>query len=115
MNSDSPDSEAAYEPYINATRAAGHLSISTKKLLAMARSGVVPAHGIGKGPRKMWRFLLSELDYWMQTEVSFPGRNHAKTHPSDPRLPSRFSSEHGAYFGRKNAANHGTMPSGSPR
>jgi excisionase family DNA binding protein len=57
------------EPYIDAKHAAQYLSMSPKKLLCLARSGGVPAHGIG-GTRKMWRFRLSELDHWMQTEVT---------------------------------------------
>ncbi|MEI9980915.1 MAG: helix-turn-helix domain-containing protein [Edaphobacter sp.] len=58
------------EPYLNAASAAKHLSISAKKLLTMARTGQIPAHGIGYGQRKMWRFRVSELDLWMQTEVT---------------------------------------------
>ncbi len=115
MESASPITDIPHESYLNAVRAAEHLSISPKKLLAMARSGLVPAHGIGTGPRKMWRFLLSELDHWMQTEVSLPGSNHWKIGGSDSRFPSRFSRELSAHFGRKNAAKHGTMPAGSPR
>jgi excisionase family DNA binding protein len=57
------------EPYVDAKSAAQYLSISPKKLLDLARSGRIPAHGIG-GFRKMWRFRLSELDHWMQTEVT---------------------------------------------
>jgi hypothetical protein len=66
----SPLIDIPREPYVNAASAAEHLSISAKKLLTMARAGQVPAHGIGYGQRKMWRFLLSELDLWMQSEVT---------------------------------------------
>lgn len=58
------------EPYIDTERAAKHLSISRKTLLRLARRGALPAHGIGQGRKKMWRFRLSELDQWMQTEVT---------------------------------------------
>jgi excisionase family DNA binding protein len=64
--SDSPVSE----PYIEAGRAADYLSISRKTLLKKARSGRLPAHPIGDGRKKMWRFRVSELDHWMQTEVT---------------------------------------------
>ena len=57
------------EPYVDAKRAAQHLAMSPKKLLSLARSGSIPAHGIG-GFRKMWRFRISELDHWMQTELT---------------------------------------------
>jgi hypothetical protein len=43
--------------------------MSPKKLLNLARSGSVPAHGVGT-TRKMWRFRLSELDLWLQSEVT---------------------------------------------
>lgn len=58
------------EPYIEAGRAAAYLSMSRKTLLKKARSGRLPAHPIGDGRKKMWRFRLSELDRWMQTEVT---------------------------------------------
>jgi excisionase family DNA binding protein len=60
---------APAEPYVEAKRAAQYLAMSPKKLLSLARSGSVPAHGIGAN-RKMWRFRLSELDHWMQTELT---------------------------------------------
>jgi excisionase family DNA binding protein len=63
-------SSAVSEPYIDAERAATHLSISRKTLLRLARRGALPAHSIGQGRKKMWRFRISELDRWMQTEVT---------------------------------------------
>jgi excisionase family DNA binding protein len=65
-----PSLDEASEVYVNAEQAAKYLSISSKKLLALARSGRVPAHGIGDGQRRMWRFRLSELDNWMQSELT---------------------------------------------
>lgn len=58
------------EPYIEAGRAAAYLSMSRKTLLKKARAGRLPAHPIGDGRKKMWRFRISELDCWMQTEVT---------------------------------------------
>ena len=60
----------AMEPYIEAGRAADYLSMSRKTLLKKARTGRLPAHPIGDGRKKMWRFRISELDHWMQTEVT---------------------------------------------
>jgi excisionase family DNA binding protein len=60
----------ALEPYIAADRAAEYLSISRKTLLKKARAGRLPGHPIGEGRKKMWRFRFSELDHWMQTEVT---------------------------------------------
>jgi excisionase family DNA binding protein len=61
---------SAMEPYIEARRAADYLSISRKTLLKKARAGRLPAHPVGDGRKKMWRFRISELDRWMQTEVT---------------------------------------------
>jgi excisionase family DNA binding protein len=58
------------EPYIEAGRAALYLSMSRKTLLKKARAGRLPAHPIGDERKKMWRFRISELDRWMQTEVT---------------------------------------------
>ena len=37
------------------------LVITRRHLLEMARAGEIPAHAIGHGKRKQWRFRLSEL------------------------------------------------------
>lgn len=58
------------EPFVNAERAAMFLSLTRKTLLRLVRRGSIPAHGIGEGRKKIWRFRISELDHWMQTEVT---------------------------------------------
>jgi len=63
-------SQIVPEPYVDAERAASYLSISRKTLLRFARKGKVPARGIGEGKKRMWRFRISELDHWMQSEVT---------------------------------------------
>ncbi|HTF71471.1 MAG TPA: helix-turn-helix domain-containing protein [Edaphobacter sp.] len=89
---DLPDSlDRTREEYVDARRAAKYLSISSKKLLALARSGRVPAHGIGDRQRRMWRFHLSELNHWMQTE---------------PQIAKKE---------RTTSVDRANMPSGSPR
>ena len=70
MHNPSLSSPHVSEPYIEAGRAASYLSISRKTLLSKARSGRLPAHPVGDGRKKMWRFRISELDRWMQTEVT---------------------------------------------
>jgi excisionase family DNA binding protein len=64
-----PSLEITAEEYVDPEHAAKYLSIRSKKLLSLARSGRIPAHGIGDSQRKMWRFRLSELHHWMQTET----------------------------------------------
>ena len=49
------------EPFVDAVRAAGFLSLSRRRVLALARSGAIPAHPLGNGQRRVWRFRLSEL------------------------------------------------------
>lgn len=49
------------EPFVDAERAAQFLSVRPRFLLALARKGAVPAYPLGSGPRKVWRFRLSEL------------------------------------------------------
>jgi hypothetical protein len=64
-------SAATVEPFVNAERAASFLDMPRKTLLGLARRGKLPAHGLpGKGRKKSWRFRISELDHWMQTEVT---------------------------------------------
>jgi excisionase family DNA binding protein len=59
--------QAEFERYLDAEEASSLLNIHTKTLQRMAREGKVPAHPFGDGPRKRWRFLLSELDAWMRS------------------------------------------------
>jgi hypothetical protein len=67
------------EPFVDAERAASFLSMSRKTLLAKSRKGRLQGHTIGEGPRKTWRFRLSELSRWLDGETvdldSHRGRN----------------------------------------
>jgi len=49
------------EPFVTADVAAKFLCITRRRVLEMARSGMIPAHPIGQGKRKQWCFRLSEL------------------------------------------------------
>ena len=58
LSTDSP----ALEPFVDAECAATFLAIGRRQLLAMARSGAIPAYPASLGcRRKQWRFRLSEL------------------------------------------------------
>jgi hypothetical protein len=57
---------ALQEPFVDAGHAANFLAMSRKTLLAKSRSGHLPGHPIGDGPRKIWRFRLSELSRWLE-------------------------------------------------
>jgi hypothetical protein len=49
------------EPFVAAEVAAKFLCLARRRVLEMARAGEIPAHAIGHGKRKQWRFRLSEL------------------------------------------------------
>jgi hypothetical protein len=61
------DPEVFLEPFVDAARAADFLSITPRRLLDMARGQELPAHPLGSGRRKTWRFLLSELHNYIRT------------------------------------------------
>jgi excisionase family DNA binding protein len=58
------------EYYVDAEEAGKFLGIHRRTVLQMARDAVIPAHPLGDGRRKLWRFLLSELDEWMRARVN---------------------------------------------
>jgi excisionase family DNA binding protein len=58
------------EYFEDAGEAAKFLGINRRTVLQMAREGIIPAHPLGDGKRKLWRFLLSELDEWMRSRVN---------------------------------------------
>ncbi len=59
-----------FEPFVDAAHAAAFLDIRRKALLELARRGKLPAHPVGTGQRRTWKFRLSELEHWMLTEVN---------------------------------------------
>jgi hypothetical protein len=52
---------AEVEFFVDANKAAEFLCIRRRRVLEMARAKDIPAHPIGQGRRKTWRFRLSEL------------------------------------------------------
>ena len=59
----------AFEAYVSPEEAAAFLKTNRLKVIRMARSGVLPAHPLGVGRRRQWRFKLSELDKHMQRGI----------------------------------------------
>jgi 5'-3' exonuclease len=49
------------ERFVDATKASEFLNLRPRRLLQLARDGVIPAHPIGNGQRRVWRFRLSEI------------------------------------------------------
>src|SRR6516162_2836306 len=57
------------EPFVTPEEAAHFLKISPVTVKKMAREGWLPAHPIGNGVRKRWRFRISELVSHMRCRV----------------------------------------------
>ena len=55
MNSETP------ERFVDADEAAKFLSLTRRRVLDLARARKLPAHPIGDGTRRIWRFRLSEI------------------------------------------------------
>jgi len=49
------------ESFVDADEAARFLSLTRRRVLDLARTRKLPAHPIGDGSRRVWRFRLSEL------------------------------------------------------
>jgi excisionase family DNA binding protein len=59
------------EYFVDADEAARFLKIDRRTVLEWARLGRVPAHPLDpSSQRKDWRFLLSELDAWLRSQVT---------------------------------------------
>jgi hypothetical protein len=52
---------------LDAREAAAILRMDSRTLIRWARLGQVPAHPLGEGRRKLWRFLEHELLEWVET------------------------------------------------
>ena len=50
-----------FEPFIDAESVAKLLGITPRRVIQMARLGELPAHPLGRGIRRTWRFLMSEI------------------------------------------------------
>jgi excisionase family DNA binding protein len=54
------------EPFVSAKEASQFVRLHPVTLQRLAREGTLPAHPVGDGQRRRWRFLLSELGQWLQ-------------------------------------------------
>jgi excisionase family DNA binding protein len=52
--------------------AAAYLGLDVKTITRWARQGYLPAHPLGEGKRKFWRFLESELAEWLAAKTNRP-------------------------------------------
>jgi hypothetical protein len=64
--------EISLEPFVDVLRAAEFLSVRPRWLMDLARAGKIPAHPLGGGKRRVWRFRLSELAHSMGNKLVAP-------------------------------------------
>ena len=50
--------------------AAAYLGLDEKTVTRWARCGYLPAHPLGEGKRKFWRFLEAELESWLAAKTN---------------------------------------------
>jgi phage terminase Nu1 subunit (DNA packaging protein) len=60
------DTQNRVNPPLDAKEAASILKMNSRTLVYWARRGYVPAHPLGEGKRRLWRFFESELLEWLQ-------------------------------------------------
>jgi excisionase family DNA binding protein len=64
----SPGRGAASHKLMTAVEAAILLGMDHRTLIRWARAGYVPAHPLGEGRRRMWRFFEDELVAWVEAQ-----------------------------------------------
>ena len=68
------------DPLLDAKEAASVLKMNSRTLVRWARCGYVPAHPLGEGKRRLWRFFESELLEWVENrENAFARRSSGST------------------------------------
>jgi excisionase family DNA binding protein len=55
---------------MNPKEAAEDLRLDEKTITRWARKGYIPAHPLGEGKRKFWRFLEHELVDWLNSQTN---------------------------------------------
>jgi hypothetical protein len=60
-NTGKPDVPTEPEPFVDAIEAGRFLRLRPRRVLELARRGVLPAYPLGDGERRVWRFRLSEV------------------------------------------------------
>jgi len=70
--------EADREPFVDAVETGRFLQLRPRRVLELAREGVIPAYPLGTGSRRVWRFRLSEVAAALRTaSVNYPRQSPA--------------------------------------
>ena len=74
-------SEAASQAIriLDATEAAAIIRMDSRTLIRWARLGYVPAHPLGEGKRRLWRFIEAELLEWFEQRSVTQKRSPARS------------------------------------
>ena len=95
----SSSNDAAAEPrsavrrfkILDATEAAAIMRMDARTLIRWARLGYVPAHPLGEGKRRLWRFIEDEILDWFEKRSQVQKRPPARSIDSAIRAPARKS------------------------
>ena len=76
---------------LDATEAAAIMRMDARTLIRWARLGYVPAHPLGEGKRRLWRFIEDEILDWVEKRSQVQKRPPARSIDSAIRAPARKS------------------------
>ena len=66
------------EAFVDAVKVGAFLHLRPRRVLELARQGVIPAYPLGQGKRRVWRFRLSEVaDAVRARSVDYPRQSLA--------------------------------------
>ena len=66
------------EPFVDAVAVGDFLQLRPRRVLELARQGVIPAYPLGTGSRRVWRFRLSEVATALpSSSVNYPRQSPA--------------------------------------
>jgi len=70
--------EADREPFVDAVETGRFLQLRPRRVLELAREGIIPAYPVGTGSRRVWRFRLSEVAAALRAaSVNYPRQSPA--------------------------------------
>jgi len=67
-----------HELFVDAVVVGDFLQLRKRRVLELARQGVIPAYPLGTGSRRVWRFRLSEV----ATALGSPRVNYSRQSPA---------------------------------
>jgi len=62
-------SSETLERFVDVDEVANFLSLTRRRVLDLARDGLLPAYPIGNGSRRVWRFRLTEVAAYLRART----------------------------------------------